>query len=257
MKLSPPRSGLRHALRRLRHSERGQGLVEYALIIVVVSLGVIASLTFLRGEIRGLFSKAGSSLAIGAGATGGGGSTNQTITFGALSDRALGSGTFTVSATASSALTVAFTSATTSQCTVSGTTVTLVAAGTCTINANQAGNGSYNPAPQVQQSFTVGAAATAPGPVTSLLLTNPGGTTTTATWSAPTTGGTVTGYEYYWEVNLGFWTTFGQGTAANPLTTATTGASRSGVNGLNYRIVVRATGPGGPSAWTTSNSVQA
>ncbi len=31
-----------------------------------------------------------------------------------------------------------------------------MAAGTCTINANQAGNSSYNPAPQVQQSFQVG-----------------------------------------------------------------------------------------------------
>jgi pilus assembly protein Flp/PilA len=51
----------------LREGEEGQGLVEYALIIVVVSLGTIAALTFLRGEIRGLFSKAGSSLRGGAG----------------------------------------------------------------------------------------------------------------------------------------------------------------------------------------------
>ena len=40
-------------------------------------------------------------------------------------------------------------------CTVSGSTVTLVGVGTCTVNANQAGNGSYLAAPQVQQSFTV------------------------------------------------------------------------------------------------------
>ena len=38
---------------------------------------------------------------------------------------------------------------------MSGSTVSLVGAGTCTINANQAGNGSYQAAPQVQQSFTV------------------------------------------------------------------------------------------------------
>ena len=36
-----------------------------------------------------------------------------------------------------------------------GATVSLVGAGTCTVNANQAGNGSYLAAPQVQQSFVV------------------------------------------------------------------------------------------------------
>ena len=50
---------------------------------------------------------------------------------------------------------VTFSSLTTGVCTVSGNTVTLVAAGTCTIAANQAGNASYNAAPQVTQSFTV------------------------------------------------------------------------------------------------------
>ncbi len=58
------------AWQRLRHSERGQGLVEYALIIVVVSLGTIAALTFLRDNIRGLFSAAGSSIALGDGGSG-------------------------------------------------------------------------------------------------------------------------------------------------------------------------------------------
>ncbi len=47
---------------RIRDEETAQGLVEYALIIVVVSLGTIAALTFLRGTIRGLFSSAGSSI---------------------------------------------------------------------------------------------------------------------------------------------------------------------------------------------------
>ena len=40
-------------------------------------------------------------------------------------------------------------------CTVSGTTVTYTAAGTCVIDANQAGNASYAAAPQVQQTITV------------------------------------------------------------------------------------------------------
>jgi hypothetical protein len=42
-------------------------------------------------------------------------------------------------------------------CTVSGTTVTYTAAGRCVIDANQAGAGTYAPAPQVQQTITVNA----------------------------------------------------------------------------------------------------
>ena len=40
-------------------------------------------------------------------------------------------------------------------CRVSGTTVTYTAAGSCVIDANQAGNGSYAAAPQVQRTITV------------------------------------------------------------------------------------------------------
>ena len=80
---------------------------------------------------------------------------DQTITFGALANKGLGDPPFTISATASSGLTVAFSSATTGICTVSGTSVTLVAVGTCTINANQSGNANYLAAPQVARSFQV------------------------------------------------------------------------------------------------------
>ena len=47
---------------RFRDEERGQGLVEYALIIAIVALGVILAIVFLRDQIRGLFNKAGSEL---------------------------------------------------------------------------------------------------------------------------------------------------------------------------------------------------
>ncbi len=46
-----------------------------------------------------------------------------------------------------------------SVCSVSGTTVSFIGAGTCTIDANQAGNSNYNSAPQVQQTFAVGKGA--------------------------------------------------------------------------------------------------
>ena len=41
-------------------------------------------------------------------------------------------------------------------CTVSGTTVTYTAAGSCVVDANQAGNGKYADAPQVQRTIAVG-----------------------------------------------------------------------------------------------------
>ena len=87
------------------------------------------------------------------------GGVPQTITYTSTppSDAAVGGPTYTVSATASSGLPVAFTVDASSGgvCTVSGSTVTMVHAGTCTIDANQAGNSTYAPAPQVQQSFTI------------------------------------------------------------------------------------------------------
>lgn len=87
------------------------------------------------------------------------GKANQTITFGAqTTPRAYAvGGTFAINptATASSGLAVTYSSTTTNVCTVSGTTVTMVTAGTCTIAANQAGNTNYNAAPQVTQSVTI------------------------------------------------------------------------------------------------------
>ena len=83
----------------------------------------------------------------------------QTITFGALSGQTFGAAPFTVSATASSGLSVSFASLTTPVCTVSGSTVTLVGAGTCTIQASQAGNATYAAAPSVSQSLAVAKAA--------------------------------------------------------------------------------------------------
>jgi hypothetical protein len=79
----------------------------------------------------------------------------QTITFGALSDKVISDTPPTLSATSTSGLTVAFTSATTGVCTVSGTSITFVGPGTCTINANQAGDATRAAAPQVQRSFAI------------------------------------------------------------------------------------------------------
>jgi len=80
---------------------------------------------------------------------------NQTISFGALANRPLGSPPFTVNASATSGLAVTFAGTTPAVCTVNGSTVTLVTQGVCTIRAQQGGNANYNAAPAVNRSFTV------------------------------------------------------------------------------------------------------
>jgi hypothetical protein len=85
----------------------------------------------------------------------------QTISFAALADASLSASPLTLTATASSGLTVAFSSATTSVCTVTGGSITLLTTGTCTIDADQPGNADVAAAPQVQRSFTVSASAPA------------------------------------------------------------------------------------------------
>ncbi|BCS55103.1 DUF4347 domain-containing protein [Geobacter sp. SVR] len=83
------------------------------------------------------------------------GKGSQTITFGAAPSVVV-NGIGTLSAVVSSGLTVSYTSVTPTVCTVSGATVTGVAAGTCTIAADQAGDNNYNAAPRVTQNITVG-----------------------------------------------------------------------------------------------------
>jgi hypothetical protein len=78
---------------------------------------------------------------------------SQTINFGAISAQSAGM-SIPLAASASSGLAVSFASTTPAVCTVTGTTATLLTTGTCTIEASQAGNGSYMAA-TVTQSFTV------------------------------------------------------------------------------------------------------
>ncbi len=88
--------------------------------------------------------------------TAAGGLTDQTITGFVAAPASGGVGdSSTLSATADSGLTVTFGTSTPAICTVSGSSVSLVAAGTCTVTADQAGNASFNPAPQVTLNITV------------------------------------------------------------------------------------------------------
>jgi hypothetical protein len=81
---------------------------------------------------------------------------NQTITFAALANKAYADPPFTVSATASSGLAVAFSVA--GNCTSggnNGATITITGLGICAVTASQVGNANYNAASVVVQPFTV------------------------------------------------------------------------------------------------------
>ena len=90
------------------------------------------------------------------------GPTSQTITFEALANKTLAQSPVTVGANSSSGLAVSFTTTTLSVCTSGGTdgaTIALAKPGTCTVQATQAGDATYNPAPPFSQSFKVSRAS--------------------------------------------------------------------------------------------------
>ncbi len=80
---------------------------------------------------------------------------SNAITFGPLPDQVFGTTPPALAATASSGLTVAFAAQTSAVCTVSGTDVTLVAPGACTVRASQPGNANHAAAAPVDRTFQV------------------------------------------------------------------------------------------------------
>jgi hypothetical protein len=168
----------------------------------------------------------------------------QTITFNNPGAQNFGT-TPTLTATASSGLTPAFTSSTTGVCTITaGGDLTFVTVGTCTVNADQAGNGSYQAASTVSQSFTVNAVL--PGaPI--IGTATAGDAQASMSFSAPafTGGAAITGYT----------ATASPGGATG--TSATSPITVTGLtNGQAYTFSVTATNSAGTGeASSASNSV--
>jgi Flp pilus assembly pilin Flp len=57
-----PSTSDHQARRLLAGGEHGQTLVEYALILVLISMGTVAAMTFLKDAIAGVFSQVGNTL---------------------------------------------------------------------------------------------------------------------------------------------------------------------------------------------------
>jgi len=83
---------------------------------------------------------------------------DQTIDFGPLEPKTYGDAPFTVSAGTSSGLLASF-AIVSGPATIAGGTVTITGAGTVTVRASQAGDGSYNAAPDADASFVVSKAS--------------------------------------------------------------------------------------------------
>ncbi len=103
----------------------------------------------------------------------------QAITFTSNPSNASAGNTYTVAATGgASGNPVKFSrdsSSTSGACKISGATVSFTGPGTCVIDANQSGNGSWSAAPQAQQTIVVAAKASPAVEIDQLRLSGPGG----------------------------------------------------------------------------------
>ncbi len=169
----------------------------------------------------------------------------QTITFAPLAHVTYGDANFNLTATASSGLTVAYTSSDESVATVSGNVVTIVGAGTTTITANQEGNGSFEEAAPVAQTLTVDPKAL----TIALALANDkvydGNTNATFT-------GTLSGIVGDDEVTFNGTGTFASAVVASGIAVAST-ATLAGQDAANYTL----TQPAGLSADITVKTLTA
>jgi len=123
--------------------------------LTIGAVGTSCSVTATKAQSQNY--SAATSVAFSIAAT----KVQQTINFSTSSSTATALGTYSVAAAATSGLSVSIgvASASSSVCSISGSTVTFLTGGTCVLEANQAGDGNYDPAPQALQTLTVATAA--------------------------------------------------------------------------------------------------
>ena len=150
------------------------------LTVATNASGVASAGTVNANGVAGNYSVTAASGGVSSNFSLGNGQGSQTINFTSTAPGAavVGGATYTPAATATSGLTVAFTidAASAGVCAISGGVVSFTGAGTCRVNANQAGNANYAAASQVQQSFAVSPPAPVVATVTPSSGTTAGGT---------------------------------------------------------------------------------
>ncbi|MDA8580256.1 fibronectin type III domain-containing protein, partial [Pontimonas sp.] len=174
---------------------------------------------------------------------------SQTITFGSIATKTYGASPSTVSPTSDSGLTVSLSSSTEAVCTTSGFTITLIAAGTCTVTADQGGNGLYSSATGVTRSFTVSAKALT---VSVTVADKVYDASTSATVSSGTLSGVVSGDSVSF-VAGNTAAVFGSKTVGSgkAVTVTVDGDELSGSDAANYSLTVS----GSPTASITAKPV--
>ena len=172
----------------------------------------------------------------------------QTITFTskAPTGAVIGGPTYTPTATGGASgnpVIFSIDASATSVCSIAGGVITFTAAGSCVIDANQAGNANFNPAPRVQQAVSVMAALAAPTGLTATA----GVGQIKLSWNAVAGHGgpSATGYRVYRGTSPG-------GESATPLATLPAGQTSftdaAVTPGVTYYYVVRAFNAAGSSA---------
>ncbi len=152
---------------------------------------------------------------------------SQSITFApTVTSYSFSAGSFAVSATATSGLSVSFVSTTGGVCSVSGTTVTILSVGTCTIQATQAGNTDYSAATPIAVNLTINQAT--------LTITANNASKVYGT-ANPTFTGTVTGQQNGDTLNERFSTS---ATLSSPVNTYAIVPSVTGAHLADYTQVV-------------------
>jgi hypothetical protein len=162
----------------------------------------------------------------------------QTIDFAALANRFVGEAPFALSSTASSGLPVSFASSNPAVATVSGSTVTVVAAGTTNLTASQVGNSNYLAATDVVRALTI--LASTPAVITSHPSSQSVISGTSVAFSVTATGGPSPSIK--WQLSTNGGSNWSDLTAVAPysgVTTSTltiTGVSVA-LTGAQYRAV--------------------
>ena len=169
---------------------------------------------------------------------------SQTITFGTLADRVYGAAAFTVTATDSASLITTFTSNATAVCTVgAGTlsgndttaTVTIVANGTCSLTASQAGDTNYNAATSVTQTFAVAQKQLTITGMTAGNKVYDRSTAATVSFASATLNGVVSGDTVGYNSGA-VSATFADKTAADGKTVTATGIVLNGAQSSRYTL---------------------
>ena len=164
-------------------------------------------------------------------------SVNQSISFGTLTTKTYGDADFDLTAVASSGLAVSYVSSNSAVATVSGSTVTIVGAGTTNITATQAGDANFDAALGVVQALTVDAKSIT---ITGVSAANkPYDGTTATTLSGGTLNGVVNSDDVTIVAGTGTFADAAVGTA-KPVTV--TGYSLGGTKAANYTLSAQPNG---------------